>query len=364
MAEDDSEKSEEPTDRKLSRAREEGQTASSQEIKSWGILAAGTLLMMTVAPGMFDDIKEVLRKFIESSSSIPLDFPHIHLMLVRTGQEVVGAVWPLFIILVLVALAVNLVQTGLIWAPKKIQPKLSTISPIAGFKRLFSLKAVMELVKGVFKIGVVTFVSVIFVVPMVTDMAVIPSMPLPILLDRLKELALTMLGATVVVTAVIAALDYTFQRWSYLKGLRMSQQEVKDEHKQTEGDPKVKSKIRSLRMQRARERMMAAVPQADVVITNPTHYSVAMKYDMEDMAAPVVVAKGIDEVALRIREVAEENDVPLIENAPLAQALYATVELDEEVPPEHYKAVAEVIGYVMRMKGAQPAAASAEGPVS
>ncbi|GAB6054223.1 flagellar biosynthesis protein FlhB [Magnetospira thiophila] len=361
MAEDDSDKTEEPTDRKLSRAREEGQSATSQEVKSWGILAAGTLLLMTVAPAMFVNLREVLRKFIEAPDKIPTDFQQLYLIMVLSAQEVVGAVWPMFLILVLVALAVNLGQTGLMWAPKKIMPKLNNISPIAGFKRLFSVKAVVELLKGILKMVIVTFVTTIVVTPILMDMEIIPALSFQELMLRLEDLALTMLGATVIVTSVIAVLDYIFQRYTFFKGLRMSLQEVKDEHKQTEGDPKVKSKIRSLRMQRARERMMAAVPQADVVITNPTHYAVAMSYKMEEMAAPIVVAKGIDEVALRIRDLAEEHEVPIVENAPLAQALYATVELDAEVPPEHYKAVAEVIGYVMRMKGGHAATAAPAG---
>ena len=156
---------------------------------------------------------------------------------------------------------------------------------------------------------------------------------------------------TVAVMTVIALLDFAYQKYTFMKEQKMTKQEVKDEHKQSEGDPQVKARIRQLRAQRARQRMMAEVPDADVVVTNPSHYAVALKYNMEEMPAPKLVAKGMDFVAFRIREVAEENDIPIIENPPLARALYAPVELDEEIPPEHYKAVAEVIGYVMRLRG-------------
>ena len=156
------------------------------------------------------------------------------------------------------------------------------------------------------------------------------------------------------VMTAIAGLDYLYQRYLFMKQMKMSKQDVKDEHKQSEGDPQVKARIRKLRAERAQRRMMAAVPEADVVITNPTHYAVALMYKMEEMTAPKLVAKGVDSLAFRIRQVAEENDVPLVENPPLAWALYSAVELDEEIPPEHYKAVAEVIGYVLRLRGDVP----------
>ena len=170
----------------------------------------------------------------------------------------------------------------------------------------------------------------------------------------MHDMAIVLIFATVAVMTAIAALDYLYQRHAFIKQMKMTKQEVKDEHKQSEGDPIIKSRIRRLRLERARQRMMAAVPRADVVITNPTHYAVALEYKMEEMPSPKLIAKGIDELAQRIREVAEENDIPVVENPPLARALYSAVDLDEEIPPEHYKAVAEVIGYVMRLKGKLP----------
>jgi flagellar biosynthetic protein FlhB len=170
-------------------------------------------------------------------------------------------------------------------------------------------------------------------------------------IDRIYVVAITLFAGTVAAMTVIAFADYVFQRHTFMKDMRMSKQEVKDEYKQQEGDPQIKARIRKLRMERAQQRMMAAVPDADVVVTNPTHYSVALTYKMDEMAAPKLVAKGVDYLAFRIREIAEANDVPLVENPPLARALYAGVELDEEIPAEHFQAVAEVIGFVMRKRG-------------
>ena len=169
--------------------------------------------------------------------------------------------------------------------------------------------------------------------------------------SEVQHLIVLLLFFTLMVMAVIAALDVAYTRWSHIEKLKMTKQEVKDEHKDMEGDPKIKSRIRSIRLERHRKRMMAAVPKATVVITNPTHFAVALKYDMDAMGAPRVVAKGADYLALRIRQIAGTHDVPIIENPPLARALYAAVEVDQEIPQEHYKAVAEVIGFVMRLKG-------------
>jgi flagellar biosynthetic protein FlhB len=206
------------------------------------------------------------------------------------------------------------------------------------------------------KISLVAIVALGLAVPMFDDITLTPMISVASSLHRLHDLALWVVGGTVAVMTAIALLDYGYQRYQHNKQLKMTKQEVKDEHKQSEGDPQIKARIRAIRTQRARQRMMAAVPEADIVITNPTHFAVALQYKMDEMAAPKLVAKGVDTLALRIRQVAEENDVPIVENPPLARALYAAVELDQEIPPEHFKAVAEVIGYVMRLRGKLPAA--------
>ncbi|MCH7486076.1 MAG: flagellar type III secretion system protein FlhB, partial [Proteobacteria bacterium] len=208
--------------------------------------------------------------------------------------------------------------------------------------------------KAIAQIGLVSVVAVGLVAPFLGDLALLPTFEMVQTLDRIHIIAIWLMVGTVMVMTVVAVLDFLYQRYAHLKKMRMTKQDVKDEQKQAEGDPLIRARIRKLRLERAQRRMMAAVPEADVVVTNPTHYAVALKYKMDDMPAPKLVAKGVDFLAQRIREVAEENDVPVVENPPLARALYATVEIDEEVPEEHYKAVAEIIGYVMRLRGNLP----------
>ena len=352
--EDDASKTEDPTARKLEKARDKGQVASSQEVKSWMILLGGAFAMIVMAPGIMRDISLTSLKFIESSHAIAVDSPHLRNVLIELLGDLAWILSPLMGLLVVLALVANVGQTGFIWALEKPKPQVSKISPLKGAKRIFGAKGFVEFVKGLAKLSLVTVVAFGLAVPLLGDIALLPSLEIGQTLGRIHWIAIWLMVGTVAVMTAIAALDFAYQKFSHLKQMRMTKQEVKDEHKQSEGDPLVKARIRKLRMARAQERMMAAVPEADVVITNPTHYAVALEYKMQTMPAPKVVAKGMDSLAQRIRAVAEEIDVPVIENAPLAQALYATVELDEEIPDEHYKAVAEIIGYVMRLRGQLP----------
>lgn len=213
------------------------------------------------------------------------------------------------------------------------------------------MRQLLELPKSLIKLILVGSVMAWVLWGRMAEFATLGALDLVGLLAYLHDRVLGMVLMLVIFVTAIAAADWFYQKWDFDQKMKMTKQEVKDEHKQSEGDPMVKSRLRALRMQRSRQRMMQAVPEADVVVTNPTHFAVALKYDMETMNAPVLVAKGADLVAKRIRELADEHEVPIVENPPLARALYAAVELDQEVPQEHYKAVAEVIGYVMRLKG-------------
>jgi flagellar biosynthetic protein FlhB len=244
-----------------------------------------------------------------------------------------------------------MIQHRLVWSSEALQPKLSKISLGAGFKRLFSKIALANFVKGLIKLALIGAIMGVILWPKRHQLDGLVTMDPAVVLILTRTLSLDVLGAVVAVLAIIAAADYLFQYRQWHERQKMSLRELKEEFKQTEGDPAIKAKIRQLRMTRMKKRMMAAVPQASVIITNPTHYAVALQYD-RGMSAPLCVAKGLDNIALKIREVAAEHNIPIVENPPLARALHATVEIDEEVPPEHYKAVAEVIGYVMRLKGA------------
>ena len=361
MAEDDFAKTEDPTSRKLARGREEGQVAQSQEIKSWMMLMGATFAAVVMAPGIMRDVSAIGRTYLVEAHAISADFDHLRLVLWRLLGELTLVLGPLMGLFVVLALAANIGESGLLFAPKKLKPKLNKISLRSGIKRLFSFRALNEFLKGIVKLVVVSAVAFGLALPMLLDVELIPSREIITTLGRLNAVALALFGGTVAVMTVIAILDFAYQKYAFFKQMRMTKQEVKDEHKQTEGDPLVRARIRKLRVERAQRRMMAAVPQADVVVTNPTHYAVALEYKMVAMVAPRVIAKGVDSLAQRIRAVAEEHDVPVVENPPLARALYAAVELDQEIPPEHYKAVAEVIGFVMRLRGELPPAQPESG---
>lgn len=342
-----SEKTEDPSEKKLREAREKGNVAKSQEVNSWFMLTAATLLILIFSNQMAGKLSLSLQAFFESAHEMPLSGVGGITVMETVLYAVFGALALPFLLFIVAALAGNLAQHGFLLQTETIQPKLSKISPLAGFKRLFSLTSLVNFSKSLAKLLIVTVLIAAIMWPSRDSLEVMVAMEPSALLPHVKWLALKILGAVVALYSVVAVLDYAYQRQQWWNKLKMTPQEVKDEYKQQEGDPMVKAKIRQIRMERGRKRMMAAVPEASVVITNPTHYAVALKYE-KGMAAPICLAKGMDALALKIRELANDNDIPLVENPPLARALHATVEVDDEIPPEHYKAVAEVIGFIMR----------------
>ena len=267
----------------------------------------------------------------------------------RRRREALAAIALPLAVLVLAALAGNMIQHRLVWSADSLKPKFSKISPLAGLKRLFSSQALANFAKGLIKLAVIGSVMVALLWPQRHRLESLVSTDILGTLLLTRSLSLDLLAAVVAILFLVAAADYLFQYRQWFERQKMSLREMKDEFKQTEGDPQVKGKIRQLRQARARRRMMAAVPKASVIITNPTHYAIALQYD-RGMNAPVCLAKGTDLVALKIRELAATHSIPIVENPPLARALHATVEIDEEIPTEHYKAVAEIIGYVMKLR--------------
>jgi flagellar biosynthetic protein FlhB len=349
--EDDASKTEDPTEKKIQDARRKGQVASSQEIKNWAILLGGTAGLIILAPYIANNVRIISRTFIENPHAIAMDFYHLREVFKTVTVDIGLVLAPLFLILVILAIASNVGQIGLLWSTEKIKPEYKKISILAGVKRLFSSRTLVEFLKGIAKLVIVSVVAFGLALPLLFDIKMISQIDIIYTLDRIHTIAIYLTSGTVAVMTVVAILDLVYQKSKHAKEMRMSLQEVKDEHKQSDGDPQVKARIRQIRAERSQNRMMASVPDADVVITNPTHYSIALEYKMEHMAAPKLVAKGVDHLAFRIREIAEENDIPIVENAPLARALYAAVEIDQEIPSEHFNAVAEVIGFVMRMRG-------------
>ena len=346
---DDTEKSEEPTQKRLDEALERGDVVKSQEVNTWFVLGAATLVLLSFSGEMSSGLNGMLRGFLGQAHAIPVDGRGLIVIMQKLGMGTIAAIALPFGVLMLAAVAGNIVQHRLVWSGESLKPKLSKISLGAGFKRLFSKIALMNFIKGLIKLALVGAIMSVILWPKRNQLDGLVTMDPAVVLLLTRALSLDVLGAVVALLAIIAAADYLFQYRQWYNRLKMSLQELKDEFKQTDGDPHIKARIRQLRVERSKKRMMAAVPQASVIITNPTHYAVALQYD-RGMAAPVCLAKGLDNIALKIREVAAEHNIPIVENPPLARALHATVEIDEEVPPEHYKAVAEVIGYVMRLK--------------
>lgn len=348
---DESQKTEEPTQRRIDEAVKKGQVIFSREVTNFLMLLLLTLLVWFAMPIIMRLSTFWLGTYIESSHEIELNqgnYSHIFWDLLK-GSILLLAL-PIAATII-IALLSSFLQHGWVASAESITPKLEKISPLKGVKRLFSLRSLVEFLKSVIKITIIGSVSIIAIWPDLGVVQQMHDMSMAGILMELHRLALKMLIGICSAMAVIAILDFFYQRHEYLKSLRMSKQDLKDEFKQSEGSPEVKAKLRQLRMERTRKRMMAAIPTADVVITNPTHFAVALKYDTSRYPAPIVVAKGQDNIAYRIRTLAEEHKVPIVRNPPLARALYDSAELDEQIPEEHFKAVAEVIAYVYKLKG-------------
>ena len=348
--EDEASKTEEPSERKINKAKEEGDIAISQEAKSFIMLIGMLFVIWLLFPILAKWFYVSTIKFIETPENIYLDAQSFRLLLINTCLNMLKIMGIPFAIFIILGIFASIMQTGFIYAPKKLEPKWDRLNIFAALPKFINMKKIVESIKGIFKIVIVGFVSILVISPYIDKLNLLPTMGSASILAFIHKIVVLLLFTIVIAVLIIAIADYAYQKYSHLKKLRMTKQEVKDEYKQMEGDPLVKSRIRQVRMERARRRMMENVPKADVVIVNPTHYAVALEYKMETMDAPKVVAKGLDNIALRIREIAEENDVPVVENPPLARALFASVELDETIPQEHFKAVAEVISYVMQLK--------------
>ncbi len=349
MADDSSEKTEDPTQKRLDDAHDRGDVAKSQEINTWFVIAGGTLVLSTFSGSIGAGILTPLRNLIANSWMIHADGPGLMALAQSLGYAVLAALGVPFLMLMIAAAAGNMVQHRLVWSGESLKPKFSKVSPGAGAKRIFGKQAAANFGKGLFKLIALGAVMMAILWPERHRLESMLRFDPAALLGVTTNLTVHLMGAVVAMLAVVAIADYFFQYRQWHERLKMSQQEMKEEFKQSEGDPHIKGRIRQLRQARMKKRMMAAVPKASVIITNPTHYSVALSYE-RGMAAPVCVAKGVDSIALKIREIAGLHDIPIVENVPLARALYATVDIDDEIPVEHYHAVAEIIGYVMGLK--------------
>jgi flagellar biosynthetic protein FlhB len=346
---DTSDKTEDPTQKRLDDAHERGDVAKSQEINTWFIIAGGTLVLSTFSGTVGGGILMPLRNLIAKSWMLHTDGASLLLLAQSLGYVLMAALGVPFLMLALAAIAGNMMQHRLVWSAESLKPKFSKISPGAGAKRIFGKQAAANFAKGLFKVIALGAVMTAILWPERLRLEAFVHLDPAALLGATTSMTVHLMGAVVAMLAVVAIADYLFQYRTWFERQKMSLQEMKEEFKQSEGDPHIKGKLRQLRQARMKKRMMAAVPKASVIITNPTHYAVALSYE-RGMSAPVCVAKGIDNIALKIREIAGKYDIPIVENVPLARALYASVDIDDEIPVEHYHAVAEIIGYVMGLK--------------
>lgn len=346
---DKDQKTQDPTDKKLSDARAKGDIATATEMRHAVMFGAAILVAGGMGSWTLARVGPLLVRLWGSADDYPLQPDGAQSFITGIMASVASAMLPILGVLFGSAMLIMFVQGRPTLAWSRVTPKLSKLSPIAGFGRIFGGRAMVEFAKTLAKCGVVIAIAVMVIAPRVVGLDQLIDAEPRAIAEAAGALVLRLIQAVTILVACIAAFDFVYQRYSYFQRMKMSLQEVKDEHKQSEGDPKIKAKIRAIGMQRAKRRMMAAVPSASVIVTNPTHYAVALKYDHGAMAAPVVVAKGMDAVALRIREVAQGAGVPIVESPPLARALYASATIDRPIPTEHFKAVAEIIGYVMRL---------------
>lgn len=346
----DSEKTEEPTEKRLEEAHRKGDAARSQELRHFFMLGGSALVIGLFSSSLARNISRDMSVYFELGGTFPMDSANVLRIWKTATEHVFSFLLAPLLLLLTAGVGGTLMQQRPVWAVEKLMPDFSKLSPLKGFGRMFSIQSVADLGKNILKLILVGVIIIMIVWPGRGRLDVMMQYDLVAILAYLQSLTLKMFMAAAAAMAVLGGADYLYQRFDFLKKQRMTRQEIRDEHKQSEGDPMIKARVRQIRRERSRSRMMAAVPEATVVIVNPTHYAVALKYEHKQMAAPKCVAKGADNLALRIRALAEENQVPVVENPPLARALYAAVEIDAEISTDHYKVVAEVISFVMRLK--------------
>ncbi len=349
MSDDPDSKTEEPTSKKLEEALKKGQVVDSAEVKTWFGFLMATFIIIGWAPIMAKGLMDLLSGHLASMHSIQTD----GIGLIEWAGHLMGTVGLYLIVplgmTMLSAFIAARVQHPFVFSTDKMKFDFPKLSPLKGAKKLAPTKMLVELVKTLAKVAIVAGVVFALAIPVLDILDVVLFWSMMETLEYTHQMTAILFIAVLIIVTLVAVFDFIYQHHKHIKGLRMTKQEIKDERKQSDGDPKIKGKLRQIRFERAQQRMMASVPEADVIITNPTHYAVALQYIHGQMDVPKLVAKGVDHVALKIREVAAEHNVPIMENAPLARALYASVDIDEEIPDDHYKAVAEIIGIVMKM---------------
>ncbi|MDH1868722.1 flagellar biosynthesis protein FlhB [Pseudomonas chengduensis] len=365
MAESESgaDKSEEPTGKRLEESRKKGQIARSKELNTLSVTLTGTVALIIFGAYMGNVLMDIMRGNFSLPRDVLLNEGSMALYLLASGKQALLAVQPFLIALLIASVVGPIALGGWLFSAEALQPKASRMNPLAGLKRMFSVQALVELLKALAKFLVILAVALVVLSVDQDDMLAIANEPVePAILHSLKVVGWSAFWLSCGLI-LIAAVDVPFQLWSHKQKLMMTKQEVRDEYKDTEGKPEVKGRIRQLQREMAERRMMQAVPQADVVITNPTHFAVALKYDPEKGSAPLLLAKGGDFLALKIREIAQEHKVMVLESPALARAVYYSTELDQEIPAGLYLAVAQVLAYVYQLRQYQAGKGKRPGPL-
>lgn len=344
------EKTEKATPKKRQESRKKGQVAKSTDINTAIILLLVFILLWLIGGYTGGQIITFIKYMFQEYLLFNLSSESVESLFLEITEQAVIIVAPIMLISMLAGIASNYMQVGFLYAPEAISMKLSKLDPIQGFKRIYSVRAIVELLKSILKIflvGLVAFTILWLSLDQILYLSLIPVSDSLVFVGN----STVKIGIAVSILLIILAVpDYMYQRYDHEKNIKMSKQDVKDEYKKTEGDPLIKSKIKEKQRQMAMQRMMQEVPKADVVITNPTHYAIALKYDGDKMDAPVVIAKGVDFIAQKIKSIAKHHEIITVENRPLARALYDQADIGDEVPEDLFKAVAEVLAYVYRIK--------------
>ncbi len=352
MAEESFEdKTEKATPKKREEARKKGEVAKSRELPSVAVLLAGLITLTLFGSFMYSHIQIIMKGAFSLPILNDLSISDFMVFAQRMINLFILVISPLLAAIFITAVLSNIMQVGFMLSAESIKPKLSKLDPIKGLGRLFSKQSFMELFKSLLKLAIVGGIAYLTIKSEMKNLTLLGDMELNSIIAYILLTIFKLFIRCTLAMIFMVVIDYAFQKWDFEKKLKMSKKEVKDEFKRTEGDPLIKSRIRSIQMQMARKRMMQAVPEADVVITNPTDLAVALKYDSSVMSAPKLLAKGAGKIAKRIKELAEKHDIPIVENKELAQSLYSLVEIGQEIPPVLYQAIAEVLAYIYKLKG-------------
>lgn len=348
---DRSKRTEQPTPKRKREAWAKGQVAKSRELGTVSILLASLIAFHFFGARFIHHLAELVRWLIRSSGELTIiQDSNLLSLLFQIEVRLLYLLGPIILLMSVFALGANFGQVGFLFTTQPLKPDFSRLDPIRGFSALFSLRSLVELIKSLLKLGVLGYIAYVTMRQELPTVLLLTTMPLGGIFSSICSVSFRILLRSTIALLIMAALDYLYQRYEWNKSLMMTKEEVKEELRQAEGDPKVRAQIRKTQQRIARQRMMARVPQADVVITNPQHLAVALRYEAQEMAAPTVIAKGAGFIAEKIKQIAREHDIPLVEDKPLAQLLYKTVDIGQTIPPHLYQAVAEILAYVYRLK--------------